>query len=454
MLVFVTFTTDCYVPLNDNEFTKPDTCKTISWTDVVTAYWTCDQLMTSSNLDELDWPSDVITCSNLPDKPIIKEEPQKFQKVSDRPVFVFSAYHEKREKAFGPSVRVIAAGFQRQFNEIGDFFCQLWFFDKRTPLVVNGTYEVIYRSIGHGDMWTIHYITCPLPSQEEIPYAVSVTPEECVKPINLLLVLNREPPKPTRTFGVCISAIYGGYRDWQGIIEMFEFYRIFGASEIVVYNLSLSLESNKALTYYKNKMGRNVTVVDWKIPREMHKTSTYFQRGVLNDCLHRLSHRHMFVAMKDLDEIMVPRKYKSWHKLFDDIFHQNTAIYMFQHSYFRRNTSDIEPYSIAMSSQWTTKQVFPAGKVRCKSMYNALLTYSVDVHYHYTLLRGTQEHMVDPSDALLHHYRISPMESFRKDPSIEFIQDKYLEEEIGDKFWPDFKACIEQIRNYIRIHKQ
>ena len=301
-------------------------------------------------------------------------------------------------------------------------------------------------------MWTAHYIMCSLPSGvSDIPVAVSVSPLPCALPSNQLMILNREEPDPQPTFGVCLSAIYGRYKDWVGIAEMFEMYTLLGASEIVIYNLSLSHDTDIAMKAYLDDPTKNVRAVQWPLPvKEMHKTSTFFQRGALNDCLYRLSQRHRFVAVHDIDEVMVPRMATTWKELFDDIYDPKRAIYMFQHSYFRRNTSKEDPYMITQASFQTTKEVLPAGKIRCKSLYNARLVRSIDVHYHYDLMPGTQEYMIPPHIAKLHHYRISDMETFRKDPSIEFIEDRYMER-YKARLQHNLKISVDKIKSMLKV---
>ena len=428
------------------------TCPAPHWSQVV-RLWSAGKsrrLVHPPKIEYTPWPSGVDTCANLTTQPRLRKEPQKFQVVEDRPAFVFSAYYERRPTVDGPSIRVIAGGWQKQFNDIGDFYCQMWFKDKITPMVVPAKYEVIYNSIRHADMWVAHFILCPLKSLEKhgitgLPYAVSVTPIPCTKPKNSLMVINKAKPKPKRTFALCISAIYGKYRDWLGIAEMFEMWTLLGANEIVIYNYSLSEDTNVAMQWYRDHNSEaNITVVQWPLPKRMHLTATSFQRGVFNDCLYRQAHKHMFVAMQDLDEVIVPRNADNYQQIMEQMYAPNRAIYMFQHNYFRRNVTTESPYSITQSSFWTTTTVFPAGKIRCKSMYNPMLTKSVDVHYHYFLAPGQQEYMVPPDVARLHHYRIAPMETFRKDKTIEFIEDRHLE-----KYKPALMANLRHAVNEI-----
>ena len=382
-------------------------------------------------------------CKDL-EHPKIRAESHTWYPVKDRKVMSYSAFYERRMQADGISVRILAAGYQAAYNDIGALFCQIWFSDRMKPISVSAEYKVIYQSTMHPDMWVAHFVICKIPTQylgTTVPYAVSLTGTPCETAEHHLFILNRDARVVTDTFGVCLSPIYMRFKNWTMVIEMFEMHKLLGASEIVAYDNSVHQSTDAVLHSYNTDSNENIHVYQWKIPGGNSKTvSLNIQRAALNDCLYRLAHRHKFVAVQDLDEVMVPRKGTTWQELFfkHNLYQPHYGLYMFQHFYFRRNDTDKVPYFVTQNSFWRTDTVYPAGKIRCKSMYNGQLAVKIDVHYHYELVTGAEPYMVDPSEGVLHHYRNQPMETFRKYPErFTFVEDKHMsfyEERLEDGY--------------------
>ena len=61
-------------------------------------------------------------------------------------------------------------------------------------------------------------------------------------------------------------------------------------------------------------------------------------------------------------------------------------------------------------------------------MYEASKAISLHLHFAYLMVPGATELMMDPEDGMLHHYRLYPMETFRKRPhDFNFIEDRFME---------------------------
>ena len=375
-------------------------------------------------------------------------EPQLWQTVSQREMHVFSAYYEARYEAYGPSIRIIASGLQAAYNNVGDIYCTLYYEDRSYSVVVGPAwYQVIYPSTLIHDMSCAHFIICPLPSEmSTVPYAVSITAEPCTTASNALLVLNRERVEKTSTHALCISLLYNHFDLWEMIVEIFEMHKILGADEIAIYNFSISAETNKTLWNYLSDENRFVNVIQWPFPWQL-VSNIWSQHAAVNDCLYRMGHRHKYVTITDLDEILVPRMVDSWPELLHKIGKKNRGAFLFQHNYFRRNTSDTQPYLITQSSFWTTPAPEPPAKIRSKAMYEASKAISLDLHSPYQLVRGAEEYLLSPSDGLLHHYRKDPMETFRRYPErFMFVEDRYMTK-FNETLLRAFKARVSKIKS-------
>lgn len=376
-------------------------------------------------------------------------EPQKWQKVDNRDVIVFSAFVDYRAAVGGPWIRIVGCGLQEQFNKIGHLFCTLWYEENDVPVTVGpAIYDRIYPSLMHAEMWVAHFILCPLPVIKGsklknpvpmIPYAVSVAPKACgggggnnSRAANVLMILNRFPEIPAEdSFAVCFPAIYAyrNFKNWELFIEWIEINKILGMDSAYFYNFSMSANTTKVFRSYATDAADSIHVVDWKFPGSL-QTSYFSQRSAINDCLYRAGHKHRYVAVLDIDELMVPRKHDNWIEMMKDLsVKPNVGVYLFQHAYFRRNNNNTgeEPYLITQQSLWRTDVVTPPGKIRCKAMYVAAKTIKADIHFPYQLVNKETEMIVEPEVAMLHHYRIEPMESFRKNPEqFHFIEDERM----------------------------
>ena len=358
--------------------------------------------------------------------PTLDEEPQIFQKVDNHTALVYSAYFESRDGAGGPAIRVMGAGLQRMFVKVPDLYCQLWYSSDVTPVTVGpARYQSIYDSTLHPEMHCSHFILCDLPKdRDDIPWAVSVTSQPCSEPENTLLILNRKPVVKKKQHAVCLCALYG-WKNWSMLAEMFELHQMVGMDSIAIYNLTTDSNSSRVLQMYAQE--GQLSVMQWHLPNDGKLVFSYFlQRGYLNDCLYRMGHTHHYVSVMDIDELHVPRAEATLPELMKKIAQPKTAVYMFQHYYFRRNTSEESPYLITQSSFWTTSEPLPPGKIRCKSMYLADHVISVDIHFEHKLLDKAGTYMVKPEEGALHHYRNTPMSGQKIEDKL-FIEDRTVE---------------------------
>ena len=113
----------------------------------------------------------------------------------------------------------------------------------------------------------------------------------------------------------------------------------------------------------------------------------------------------------------------------DSIDQDNRGIFMFQHAYHKRNKTEglPEPVLITQTSLWRTDKVIPEGKIRCKSLYRTERALKLDLHFAYQMHPGVKEYMVPETEAMLHHYRVEPMETFKKYPErYNYMFDEFM----------------------------
>ncbi|XP_030252725.1 uncharacterized protein LOC115569009 isoform X2 [Sparus aurata] len=148
----------------------------------------------------------------------------------------------------------------------------------------------------------------------------------------------------------------------QLLVQSLETLQLLGVDRVVVYKTSSSPETQQILDYYTHK--GLVEVIPWTLsrflnvsrgwlpehgPGEIH----YFgQIPVLHDCLYRYMYQSRYVALHDIDELILPQKVFSWSELLPLLEEKYGAkqCFMFQNNVFPNTVTDTRPSF--MPSNW------------------------------------------------------------------------------------------------------
>jgi hypothetical protein len=359
-------------------------------------------------------------------------EPQRWQSVAQRTIMVFSAYLDSRKEIGGPFIRVLASGKQTRFGHSGVVSCVLWLKEGSRIIGVptEASYDVIYESRLHPSMYTAHYIFCKMrtiSNGAESILGVSVVPKPCGIKSNVLKLARSKPFRAkNNTFSMCLSPIYGNYDNAPAIIEHFEMHKILGVEKITVYILSVGPTVGSIIQKYQSE--GLVEIVNWKYPYSNVLCDYFAQREALNDCLYRNMGRTRFLALVDLDEIITPRKTLVWDAMMSRIYKPERGAYLFQHAYFlSKQPKSSKPRLLTQAVFSRPNEVYPPGKIRCKSIYEMEKTVQVNIHFPYALLPGFKEYIVPSEEAILHHYRNEVMQIFYDGTkTFTYIEDTYM----------------------------
>ena len=220
------------------------------------------------------------------------------------------------------------------------------------------------------------------------------------------------PATPEHEFGICISVSHGMLTDnnVHGLIEWFEFYKMFGVTEINIYNGTLWMEprSERVLKHYIDS--GLLKLHDLNPPMPFKRSEQYFAslsvRLIgLHDCLYRALNRYRFMIVVDLDEILVPYKHKNYHDLMMFIQKKHRVNLMkrnpnFSPKYFYR----VLPRYKNESSLSVALQYRNAARIRMatpKSIYNPRACHDLNEHWCMPRPRWT----VPVKLGTVHHYR-------------------------------------------------
>ncbi|XP_028321211.1 uncharacterized protein LOC114474848 isoform X2 [Gouania willdenowi] len=162
-------------------------------------------------------------------------------------------------------------------------------------------------------------------------------------------------------FVVCVSTMFD-FTNVLQFVQTMEMLQLLGVNRVVIYKSSCSADMQLVLDYYTHK--GLVEVIPWTLskflnvsrgwlplhgPGDIH----YFgQIPALNDCLYRYMYKSKWIAMHDLDELILPQSVDSWLELLPLLERNYGAnhCFMFENNVFPINVALPPPVN---GTHWT-----------------------------------------------------------------------------------------------------
>ncbi|XP_029923323.1 uncharacterized protein LOC115370440 [Myripristis murdjan] len=237
---------------------------------------------------------------------------------------LLSAYLEHRTE--NQEVRVIAVVLR---SEAAAYRCHLCCegHNISTSLHISEGHVNIHR-----DHFDFQYgtadIMCPVPSGCKTPSDVTVTSaaeDPDVDPPVFLAVLNqRTSDSFPHSFTVCISTMFD-FTNVLQLVQSMEMLQLLGVSRVVIYKTSCDADTQRLLDYYTDK--GFIEVIPWSMSKHLNVSKSwrpekdpgdlhyYGQIPALNDCVYRYMYQSRYVAMHDVDELILPQSVDRWNDL-------------------------------------------------------------------------------------------------------------------------------------------
>lgn len=245
---------------------------------------------------------------------------------------LYGAYLDARNASrLGPAVRVLAV-HDRIKPQLATH-CQLWFEGRAAPVVVrNLEYKYVWNSKwgNYRDRVLQPYLlACVLPPDVRhlAPASVSLVESACDRATNNLRV-HYERPARQKEFAVCVKGLDFLHEDLSvRLVEWIELIRLLGADKIFFYELQVHPNITKVLDYYTELGYVTVTPITLpggqpNLPGLQHmylkKKTTHKRQMELipyNDCLYRHMYEYRWLALLDIDEVIVPLEDEDWSGL-------------------------------------------------------------------------------------------------------------------------------------------
>ncbi|CAH0767342.1 unnamed protein product [Bemisia tabaci] len=359
--------------------------------------------------------------------------------------YLYGAYYDVRKLSrIGPAVRIL--GMLNRIEPKMVTHCQFWFENEKEP-VVNKVMEykyVWYKKWGNYKQGILqpYLITCQIPAShhKKVPASVSIVEKICdVATNNLRVIYNR--PSKKKGFGVCVKGLDFIHEDLSvRLVEWIELLGILGADKIFFYELQVHPNVSRVLNYYKSKGRVHVTPLTLpggqpNLPVFQHlyltKKVNYKRQNELipyNDCLYKNLYTYEYIALLDIDEVIMPVKRRTWRELMDDVMvkalkikNETRASYNVRNVYFLDDLihshgwfKDIPRYMHMSQHVYRSKNFTkPNQYVKCFHNPERALT----LHNHFPLAclsQGCTSYAVETSDAQLQHYRADCVNSLKK----------------------------------------
>ena len=232
-------------------------------------------------------------------------------------------------------------------------------------------------------------------------------------------------------FALCLHKGLFGYVSPEMLIHFVEINKILGASIITIW-IQNTTESvyTALLPYIKSGL---VEVLDWKVSVPMRD---YGQYSVNNECLYRNIHRADYLVLQDIDELIIPYKHDTWDELLTyysnkiDLSHYaslrinslpwrvvNNSNYSFQSNISSKSSATEIPWKMTCSKM-NIPYYFEASErfkkidiTQDKVIASLSTTIAIFTHCVKKAVQGVIiEYGVPPDIALVHHYRIPPLD--------------------------------------------
>ncbi|BES91209.1 DUF23 [Nesidiocoris tenuis] len=371
--------------------------------------------------------------------------------------YLYSAYYDVRKMSkIGPAVRILA-----MINRIEPTIkthCQFWFENKKEPVFVKVMeYKYIwYKKWGNykQGIFQPYLIACQIPEHyhSQIPLSVSIVEKVCDNATNNLRVVYNKPPKKGG-FAVCVKGLDFLYTDLSvRMVEWIELLGLLGAEKIFFYELQTHPNISKMLKYYQERGKVDVTPLTLpgnqpNIPGFQHmylsKKINHKRQNELipyNDCLYRNLYSYEYIALLDIDEVIMPVKSSSWRELMDTVLvkarqikNETRASYNVRNVYFLDDLlhshgwfKDIPQYMHMLQHVYRSKN-YTKPNMYIKCFHNPERALILHNHFPLACLGSTcTTYPIETSDAQLQHYRADCVKTLKKSCT-EFRQNSILD---------------------------
>ncbi|XP_012220874.2 uncharacterized protein [Linepithema humile] len=371
----------------------------------------------------------------------------------------FGAFYDNRKLSkIGPAVRIV--GMIDRIEPTVKTYCQLWYDGESEPRIVE-TFEykyIWYAKWGNykQGIYQPYVIACQVPPQavtaNKPPSSVSLVERRCDAASNHLRVIYNKPERK-KDFAVCVKGLDFLHEDLSvRLIEWIELIHLLGADKIYFYELQVHPNVTKVLRHYQRLGMVHVTPLTLpggqpNVPAFQHmyltKRTNHKRQNELipyNDCLYKHMYEYEYIALLDVDEVIMPVKDATWRELMRRVLpkalqirNETRASYNVRNVYFLDDLlhshgyfKDIPKYMHMLQHVYRSKNFTkPNQYIKCFHNPERVVT----LHNHFPLAclgAGCTSYPIETEDAQLQHYRADCVRSLKKS-CVEYRENSVID---------------------------
>ncbi|XP_055858888.1 uncharacterized protein LOC129921187 isoform X2 [Episyrphus balteatus] len=385
---------------------------------------------------------------------------------------IYSAYFDPRTELYNPShfdANHISYGSIRVFAVLPlrlqtDIICYIKYEDTFIEQVK--AYEALPMQEHENMKFSGYTIMCPLrmrrggaivhlPESVAIIYMANPLSEEVPTYVPISYSKENVLAKPNKTLAICVGPLQQHYSQVLRMVEFIEIYRLLGADKFYFYRLEVTPEIDKVLGYYERARLAEVNAWNfygYEYNAEVHYSGIMVQ---INECMYRATFvdGYKYVAVVDLDEILVPLKCNTLLDYLRGAEDGRTSAFVFRNVFFFKkgpnDTMSMPPgaHNRFLYTQVKVQRTFlplPPHQ-RSKCIVNGRTTIEMGNHQVWRQLEGISETNVHIRDGLMFHYREKCI-GCRVDPLIvDFTARRF-----GSIIWDQVDdVCVKVFQNGI-----
>ena len=278
----------------------------------------------------------------------------------------------------------------------------------------SGDYDP-HKHNGQSHEYVTYLLRTTGPIHSVSPVYVSLTTDtNCLRSLSENIPVLPHQYKKMLRFGVCLHQPVFNITDPQVLVDWIAIHISLGVEIVFVYLEKKFISediTNPLNSFVKSGI---LELIDWSIGID---TYNYGQTAVINDCIYRSLHRVEYLAMYDIDEILVPRKHMTWSGMIQEIKETTDidqyASLSFSNYYWHDNRVAIKidnftrcdkmklPIYLKRTEEIKTTRPYPP-----KLIVRPSVVHSCSVHYILNWSDSVfKQYSVNEKIATIHHYR-------------------------------------------------
>ena len=262
------------------------------------------------------------------------------QNGKDNDTTFFSAHYEMRKDSPLRGAITVLGYHMKSLKDL-ELYCELTYPNGTSECVAKPLQQnkLVLVNLDADKIATSHMYVCRLKcsssaecSDDEVPVSVALSRNtDCTGASGQIPVVNRQLPKESekKMFGVCVQGPIYGSTSLQQIVDFIEMNRALGVEMVILYVMEMEEETWQFLQDHYVKQGQ-LQLLRWKKVKKWVPLHYFGQPLLMQDCLYRNMHRVKYLAIHDLDELLLPKIHKNLLEVVNSIKgHDNYHSYVF-----------------------------------------------------------------------------------------------------------------------------